>query len=522
MLVEERLIDSLKSHPINERIYGDLFDHELIKSIEDYGFKGTIEISKDDVIISGHRRYNACQELGYETIPVTVLDITDEDDLINYLIRMNQSQRKRSNEQIACEYEVIKEIEARKAAKRQVRKPLISVVENSTPQIKPESNGKAREKAAEKLNAGWSSFTAENALKVKKYIDEIKEDHPARADHLTDLLNNQSVNAAFNEVKKVRAEIKKEIQDKIREEAEKKHQAEMAELLKVAEDVELEPNIEPEVEVNINPEIKPEVPIEEKENPVEFFNPDFTPEPEPEPVKKSKFNATNDNIEWAKWSWNPVTGCLHNCPYCYAKDIATRYNGGDFSPQFHEDRLNAPEFTTIPKNRIDEPGINNVFVCSMADLFGKWVDASWIQSVIDVCREQPQWTYLMLTKNPERYLEFEFPENCWIGASATNQDQFDRAIETFEQLETECVKFLSCEPLNEEIYVYTESFDETLNGLHSIDWLIIGGRSQSMNMPAFQPEWSWVQHLIVAANDCEVPIYFKPNLTVRPKQYPEK
>ena len=26
------------------------------------------------------------------------------------------------------------------------------------------------------------------------------------------------------------------------------------------------------------------------------------------------------NIEWAKWSWNPVSGCKHDCPYCYARD----------------------------------------------------------------------------------------------------------------------------------------------------------------------------------------------------------
>jgi hypothetical protein len=30
---------------------------------------------------------------------------------------------------------------------------------------------------------------------------------------------------------------------------------------------------------------------------------------EPMPLEKQTFNATNDNIEWAKWSWNPVTGC---------------------------------------------------------------------------------------------------------------------------------------------------------------------------------------------------------------------
>jgi hypothetical protein len=34
------------------------------------------------------------------------------------------------------------------------------------------------------------------------------------------------------------------------------------------------------------------------------------------------FNRTNDQISWAKWSWNPVTGCLHGCPYCYARELS--------------------------------------------------------------------------------------------------------------------------------------------------------------------------------------------------------
>ena len=34
-------------------------------------------------------------------------------------------------------------------------------------------------------------------------------------------------------------------------------------------------------------------------------------------------------IDWCDSTWNPVTGCLHGCPYCYARGIAERFNGCD-------------------------------------------------------------------------------------------------------------------------------------------------------------------------------------------------
>ena len=43
--------------------------------------------------------------------------------------------------------------------------------------------------------------------------------------------------------------------------------------------------------------------------------------------RKHRFNSQSEasedsmgNIEWADWSWNPVTGCLHDCPYCLSGD----------------------------------------------------------------------------------------------------------------------------------------------------------------------------------------------------------
>ena len=44
--------------------------------------------------------------------------------------------------------------------------------------------------------------------------------------------------------------------------------------------------------------------------------------PYPQPKGKATFNQTNEHISWAAWSWNPVTGCLHGCKHCNAREIA--------------------------------------------------------------------------------------------------------------------------------------------------------------------------------------------------------
>jgi protein gp37 len=113
--------------------------------------------------------------------------------------------------------------------------------------------------------------------------------------------------------------------------------------------------------------------------------------------RKSYFNSTNEMVDWAWWTWNPVTGCWHGCPYCYARDIANRFYETDFEPTFYPDRLNAPQNmkaltpdrikSEAKKRRVKLEDANifakNVFTCSMADLFGKWVPEDWIIQVFN-------------------------------------------------------------------------------------------------------------------------------------------
>lgn len=224
---------------------------------------------------------------------------------------------------------------------------------------------------------------------------------------------------------------------------------------------------------------------------------------------KRVFNYTNENIDWAKWSWNPVTGCKHGCPYCYARDISIRFSG-DFEPREHMYRLSAPRLTVIPDHLKEEPGITNVFVCSMADLFGEWVPEEWVKHVFNACLDNPQWTYIFLTKNPLRLARYEWQDNWWVGTTVDNQSRVDAAEEAFANVEAK-VKFVSIEPFNERI---------TFNHLDRFGWVIIGGRSRSSGMDAFQPESSWVEHLIFQARRARCAIYFKPNLSYGPKEFP--
>ncbi len=194
-------------------------------------------------------------------------------------------------------------------------------------------------------------------------------------------------------------------------------------------------------------------------------------------------------IEWTDFTWNPVTGCLYACDYCYARRLTARFPANfpsGFAPAFHPERLEQP-------CRVKRP--SRVFVCSMADLFGPWVPDEWINAVMEVVRACPRHTFQFLTKNPARYAALTLPENAWYGTTVDRTVVLDR-IDALRPLKR--TTFVSFEPL-------LEPLDPDLEG---IDALLIGARTQPLRLPPRE----WVERLVARAREAGAAVFMKDNL----------
>ena len=74
--IETRLVSELTPHELNDRIYGDTYDDALLEQIKKNGVSPLV-ITRDNRIISGHRRHAAAVALGIERVAVKVFDTMD-------------------------------------------------------------------------------------------------------------------------------------------------------------------------------------------------------------------------------------------------------------------------------------------------------------------------------------------------------------------------------------------------------------------------------------------------------------
>ena len=220
---------------------------------------------------------------------------------------------------------------------------------------------------------------------------------------------------------------------------------------------------------------------------------------------------SKSKIQWTEMTWNPVTGCTkisEGCAHCYAETMTKRLQGmgqhkysNGFKVTLHPEALSEP-------SRIMKP--HKFFVCSMADLFHKDVPFDFIDSIMEVIELTPWHTYQILTKRPERMVEyfigrakrlhrlFDLPDNVWVGVTVESEREIPR-ISVLRRLLThsENIKFISCEPLLGDLGM--------LN-LAAIDLVIVGGESGPQARPM---QKQWVLNIMRQCEEQCVNFFFK-------------
>ena len=244
--------------------------------------------------------------------------------------------------------------------------------------------------------------------------------------------------------------------------------------------------------------------------------------------------GANTKIEWADHTFNPWLGCHHvspGCDHCYAEAWAKRSGLVQWGPNAARRRsADANWKKPIEWNaQADAEGVRRrVFCASLADVFDDRIPPRWHQDLWLLISQTKHLDWLLLTKRPQNIqglLPDDWGEgypNVWLGCSAENQQRL-ALVGRYLQAIPAAVRFLSCEPLLEEIDIepylrcedcgYSRS-DMALHMDHHLcrypdrvlDWVIVGGESGPGARP-MNP--SWARIIVNACEEAGTPVFFK-------------
>lgn len=209
-------------------------------------------------------------------------------------------------------------------------------------------------------------------------------------------------------------------------------------------------------------------------------------------------------IEWCDYTVNPVKGyCPMACPYCYARRMYDRF-GWDKTIRFNAMKT-IDELALIKKP-------SRIFWGSTMELFGSWVEDRWLKHIFHMVELTPQHTHIFLTKQPQNLRKWSpFPENCWIGVTATTAILASAACAWLSLIEAK-VKFISIEPLlewnqPERGRIYWQKH------CHDIGWLIIGAETGNRKgKPPLEQAQGWAKKIIAKTDEAGIPVFIKDNL----------
>lgn len=181
---------------------------------------------------------------------------------------------------------------------------------------------------------------------------------------------------------------------------------------------------------------------------------------------------------------------------------------------FHPDRLELPLRWKKPRR---------IFVNSMGDLFDPWVPLDWFAQVMTVMDRAEHHTFLVLTKQAERMMEWlqmvealgggTAPGHIWWGVSVEDQAAADERIPFLLQAPV-ANRFISVEPMLGPVdlspvsapYCWYNAYSDGSPVWRGPDWVICGPQSGKGAAPY---DFDWMLALQQQCVAVGVPFFLK-------------
>ena len=191
-------INSLVPHPLNDKLYGDEPDEELLQSLHEFGILNPIIVAADgETIVSGHRRWAGMKKLGKLTVPIQIRpDLVDDASIRKALIHSNR-QRDKTVIQKAREGKELTRIYKDDTTRQGGKRGNVTPFEIEGQEF---SGGRGRDAIADYV--GMSDKSLRKSMEVVDVIDDLRANGKATEARELEHTLNENVTAAHRRATK--------------------------------------------------------------------------------------------------------------------------------------------------------------------------------------------------------------------------------------------------------------------------------------------------------------------------------
>lgn len=195
-------------------------------------------------------------------------------------------------------------------------------------------------------------------------------------------------------------------------------------------------------------------------------------------------------IDWCDSTLNPVIGCKNGCKYCYAEKINRRFG---FIPNWKE-----PHFFPERLKQLYNKKPKSIFMDSMSDI--GWWEEEWKQQTYKAMLDNPQHTYIFLTKCEKIDMPYYLYQGALEGRVFFGQSQTHGTV--YNGFNEKYRHFISLEPLFGEVH---------FNGFGGIRQVIIGAETGNRKGKII-PKKEWVDGIVRQCDKAKVRVFMKESL----------